>query len=450
MLFTKTIADKPRRRRTAYGLLAATLLATLVGCARTKEQDKPVSPNSIEEEKDTNIQPQDASELSLLDMLKNEPAIFPKLLAETPELIYDADILQAALEGNYTNACAVFRLYKDNPERGLQDNKEFILNFLKVADPKYKPFIFRDASERLRKDAEVRTVAMPYCLSAYWSNIAKNETEVPGVVMLRETLEEFPPSSEFIQRCVAARERLAEFGITGESDVSPGSEWHTVWQRIVTIEDAEHIIEQRTALETKKLAYSDRPLVVMFMPVFDGNGAFAAANGISSIIGKGNRLLYFEVNTENDFYSYLKLLQNNLPRRQKIIMIIGGHGTPDSTRFGLNYDFIDFYNERRDAISYYPADEESTLDFTDYVDDAKQLEPLHRLNIEKVFFKSCGTGQGKDNQAKRFAGFLPENVLVTAPVEDSQLEDFLYDLKGCIVGIRYNVLAYTIRGTLKK
>jgi hypothetical protein len=283
--------------------------------------------------------------------------------------------------------------------------------------------LFFSLSYELQVADDIQELAHGVLLNTYWLDIANQSLPERVVEILK-------PDPEFYQRCLKIKNPMTEFGLNNR----PADPYNLSTARF-SIETAENLIEQRYKLKNKTLEYSDKPIVVYISAQFDPVRAMIGTR-ISSLVEQNNTVLYFEPNSEDDFYATLQLLENNLPTGQSITLLINGHGSKDYICFGGDWQTSsDIFDT---ATLFNPNYETSSLDPSDYVDDAEQLTILRRLNIKQVFFLSCSNGEGfddKDNQANRFAKFLKKGVRVVASPVIMRLKDFLFNSDGSIKGI---------------
>ena len=162
----------------------------------------------------------------------------------------------------------------------------------------------------------------------------------------------------------ATKERLSNYGINNT-------------QRIHSLELADHIVSRREAFDLKKFEeFRGKPLRVIFHGSKDAEGAFDV-NATHDLLSKDANLLYFEINTEQEFFSNLdRLKQMGVPIE---LMVISGHGSERFVAFG----------------GANPAGVQTVEDETQYLDihDREQLAGYSQLfKNGTIVLNSCTTG----------------------------------------------------------
>ncbi|MCL1901843.1 MAG: hypothetical protein FWG51_05565 [Firmicutes bacterium] len=164
------------------------------------------------------------------------------------------------------------------------------------------------------------------------------------------------------------------------------------------------VVKYRLDLENRQID-PNKPVVVMFGPRSDENGAFSSStNSIANeVLGHGNQLLYFEINKLEDVFSNIELLINNLPAGQKITLILSGHG---------GKGFLSFQAKGAHVLS---------------ISSMQRLKRIRDLNVDKLILQSCSTGKGENNLASLLASYVSKNGKVYAPFKPAAQTVLIFD-----------------------
>jgi hypothetical protein len=195
--------------------------------------------------------------------------------------------------------------------------------------------------------------------------------------------------------------------------------------RIRTFEEAGMLIKYRENLQQRNIN-TQKPVTVILYPEHDHNTAFKG-NDISKILANGNQVLLFEISDDEEMIKALAELVDNLPKGQKITLILGGHG--DGTT--LEYKNIVMKNEEKDLNYYLNASDFANPRFTNL---------LHLLNIDKVIFESCSAGKNGSsddgtatpNLADLFSEHVRPDCLIFAPDRDVHPPKYMFNKDGSI------------------
>jgi hypothetical protein len=196
----------------------------------------------------------------------------------------------------------------------------------------------------------------------------------------------------------------------------------TSWNRFQTLNEAQRIVSFRQKLEENNLDLS-KPITVMLYPEHDSNGAFSwKYNSLKGILAKNNQqLLFFEIRNDMECQATLRLLRNKLPVDQELVLVLGGHGTPDYLTWSIPRSIVE-------------------LDPTDYT-NPEFRQAVQALNIKLAVFESCKAGLGSDaeaNQANRFAELIRVGGQVIAPLISVYKETYVYDNTEKIIDVIYD------------
>ncbi|MDR1997460.1 MAG: hypothetical protein LBQ83_03970 [Candidatus Margulisbacteria bacterium] len=237
--------------------------------------------------------------------------------------------------------------------------------------------------------------------------VAPEEPVDDGPSWYSEKYNDYSP--EEWQACLETQAQLLKFGITS-------------WNRFQTHSAAQRIVNLRQNLEQHQLDLA-KPLTVMLYPEYDANGAFSGKfNSLKGILDKANQqLLFFEVRNDTECKAALRLLRDNLPAGQELVLILGGHGQQNNLTWSIPRSIIE-------------------LDPTDYT-DPEFIQLVQALNIKLVVFESCKAGLGSDseaNQANRFAELIRVGGQVIAPLISVYRETYVYDADEKIIDVIYD------------
>jgi hypothetical protein len=187
-------------------------------------------------------------------------------------------------------------------------------------------------------------------------------------------------------------------------------------QRFTNADDLLAVMENRDAL----LVADARPTALLFYTRHDYNGAFEK-NQIQELNQRGYRVLYYEVETMDEIAAILPEVN---PAAQKILMVIGGHGTQNSIALGaeggldnnnLAY-FIDF------------SDEAQLSDLSGYIGEGSV-----------IVYESCSTGAGgggADNIVNMSDRAFPQAMSIGPPVPTS-VDAYVYDNDNWVIDVLY-------------
>jgi len=207
----------------------------------------------------------------------------------------------------------------------------------------------------------------------------------------------------------------------------------TLPERFSTLEDAQHIVQQRTKLENKNSF--EGPVTIAMYPVFDyGSRPLSGKqNGLSAIINQPDQqVIYFQIGNDDEFKAALALLQTNLKGVKEFVLILAGHGNAEWLDWGYGSDPVRF-------------------DKTDY-EDKELCDLLHSLPIKLAIFHSCEAGEGgtlKENQANRLAKHIRMDIggEVIAPLFDVYSIICIFDKDNNISDIIYRASSSDLLGS---
>ena len=163
-----------------------------------------------------------------------------------------------------------------------------------------------------------------------------------------------------------------------------------------------------------------RPLALMIYPEADHNTAFEKSQAIiQDLIDKGYKIMYYEVDNENDFIAGFKSATRNQLAQ---IVIIGGHGDQDSTALG---------NEDPTKTGTADAQRDETKDLD--LSDLAQLQAAGLADCvvpnATIISVSCSTGRGRadgPNMANMWSQVFP-GAKVYAPTIPTNIRSIKWD-----------------------
>jgi hypothetical protein len=136
------------------------------------------------------------------------------------------------------------------------------------------------------------------------------------------------------------------------------------------------------------------------------------------MLARGNQVLLFEIDTDETREKVLENLIKKLPSGKKFSLIIGGHGAMDYLA----------HSEEESGDSRY------LLDPTDF-SNARFINLLHKLNVERVIFEACSVGSGgaeSPNLANLFAKHVQLDCQVFAPTRNVPPPKYIFNEDGSI------------------
>jgi len=162
----------------------------------------------------------------------------------------------------------------------------------------------------------------------------------------------------------STKQRLSQYGINNT-------------QRLHSLELADHIVSRREAFDAKRFEeFTNKPLRVIFHGSEDEHGAFDI-NSTHNLLSSDANLLYFEIHSEQEFFSNLDRLKNmGVPIE---LLVISGHGSERFLAFG----------------GANPEGLQTVEDETQYLDihDREQLVGYSQLlRNGAIVLNSCSTG----------------------------------------------------------
>jgi len=179
--------------------------------------------------------------------------------------------------------------------------------------------------------------------------------------------------------------------------------------RIHEESNRDKILKWRDEFLNETMDYN-KPIVVMVYPRFDYNNAFTVTNTIADIIKAGNQLLYFEIRHLSDLNMILESLLIKLPDKQRINLIIGGHGS----RTGFVIGGRQIGPDRWVNLEIFDVGSNSV---ESNIVNFNFVHLLRALNIDTLVLESCSTGEGGSSN-HNLANSLAEHITgrIFAPI----------------------------------
>lgn len=184
-----------------------------------------------------------------------------------------------------------------------------------------------------------------------------------------------------------------------------------------------NVDQLKEVIRNRELNQPDgRALLVVIYPKSDYNQAFENGGSLSQYPRDKYRIMYYEASTSDEMLKYLK----EATKEQKAAIIhLGGHGSPDSLRFGSD-----------------------VLDFTDE-DTLRQAGIFQTLLDEgQVILEGCRTGEkGASNLANMMRRLFPQAKLkgIHSPIGEPERTRFIIDDSGEIIDVKFDVDTYHAR-----
>ncbi|MDR1323448.1 MAG: DUF4116 domain-containing protein [Candidatus Margulisbacteria bacterium] len=351
--------------------------------------------------------------LIVMSTLKNPLSVFSKETAPDlssynvdKALLTNRDFLLKAVKIEPAILSLVFREYPDF----LTDNPELIRDLVRS---NYEIlFKARDTFHRSSPEIERIPVLSHIVRGFSWladkfARLFENKSERKQRDLSQLILESVP--QELVQECYNLRLELR----------------NNEMLRINDMDEGRYLIDTKNKLLDDSLN-PDQPITVMLYPQLaaDHNGAFDQTN-ISVLREHGQQVLYFECGNDWDINHALELLADKLPPQAKINLVFGGHGSPDSIRFGI----------KDNVFEKFLFDTFFVLDPSD-MQDRGFTGPLNRLasRLNSINLRGCESG-------RKLAGILaalPElqGIPVKGPINSYVYSEPVFD--------KYNNLSHYI------
>lgn len=142
---------------------------------------------------------------------------------------------------------------------------------------------------------------------------------------------------------ISFQERSAKEGVELEEILENYGNWKEfdifrplLWEEKIR----EHVLGNRLANKEKRglIDYlEDKGFAIIIYPKSDWNAAFLYSRTVRQVIKEGYSVLYYEVGSPNEMIDAIKDATNNGERKASLV-VIGGHGSPESIEFGRDSD----------------------------------------------------------------------------------------------------------------
>lgn len=180
-----------------------------------------------------------------------------------------------------------------------------------------------------------------------------------------------------------------------------------------------------TLYENVTSGQSDKPVALAVFNAFDDNGAFYRAGRELEQLAKYYKLLVVEVSDDQQFYDRIKQMGGD--HGPIHVLLIAGHGSPDSITFGIKF-----------------LGEEVMLDLTDQEEIRKRNLNLVLAPKSKIVLISCSTGQNEKSIGARLSKTFGADA-VYAPQQASSETYYNLDKDGMILDVTFDVSGSSFR-----
>lgn len=342
----------------------------------------------------------------------------PMLQLAAPSLQKQKDVVLVAVEENFSafqyadpllrkDGEYVLTLMAIDPrvvwyaDESLGENRDFILKAVKIYG-----LALQIADDSLKSEKEVVLTAVGQNGEAIrYAGLLGNDTDVLFTAT-RQLGHLVPGKTEIYLRAL---------------NIEFMSKWHIYpgMHSALTVGDEEGVISE-VILNRIMLKADGRPLAIIVYPKVDWNEALRPNSlwgnsfaNVEELRGKGYRVLYYEARTETDLYDAIR---ENGAAQKISVLLIAGHGTPETIDFGGNYQL-------RNEVYY--------LGFN----DMNEMRELGGIMAEDcvVILASCSTGAGRWNIARALGRTWPQ-CGIFAPKQDSGGFGFRYNENNRVIG----------------